>query len=88
MWRQEILPAWETERCTKRTLMLWWEGVPSALRSELWPRAIGNRFGLTRETFDQALAEATPADHANATARVERELLRADDAPASFSSPV
>ena len=30
----QVLPAWNLERATKRTLELWWEGVPSEVRGE------------------------------------------------------
>ena len=35
VWRDEVLPNWPAERAAKRTLMLWWEGIPSALRGQV-----------------------------------------------------
>ena len=51
MWRHEFLPAWAEERSTKRTLELWWEGVPSSLHGQLWRLAIGDRLQLGPAAF-------------------------------------
>lgn len=40
VWEVEVLPNWAAERTTRRTLMLWWEGVPEYLRGDVWPRAL------------------------------------------------
>ena len=39
-WSNEILPNWAIERSSRRTLMLWWEGIPSSLRGKVWSTAL------------------------------------------------
>ena len=74
VWRHEILPHWEQERATKRTLMLWWEGVPSALRGQLWRLAIGDLLQLGPTAFAYHLALATTADEEGARRGCEARL--------------
>jgi len=62
VWRHEVLPAWAEERSTKRTLELWWEGVPSALRGQLWRLAIGDRLQLGPTAFATHVVAATAAE--------------------------
>jgi len=74
VWRHEILPAWEDERASKRALMLWWEGVPSALRGQLWRLAIGDRLQLGPAAFAEHVAAATAADADAARRGCEAQL--------------
>lgn len=41
IWSTEILPEWETQRAEKRTQMLWWEGLPSSVRGNVWLHVLG-----------------------------------------------
>ena len=75
VWRHEVLPAWAEERSTKRTLELWWEGVPSALRGQLWRLAIGDRLQLGPTAFATHVAAATAAEAGAARRGCAAQLL-------------
>ncbi|KAI0233375.1 TBC1 domain family member 12 [Lamellibrachia satsuma] len=47
VWRNEILPGWETTKSCKKTRDLWWNGVPPSVRGQVWKLAIGNELNLT-----------------------------------------
>ena len=70
-----MLPAWAEERSSRRTLELWWEGVPSALRGQLWRLAIGDRLQLGPDAFATHVAAATGADAEEARRGCEAQLL-------------
>jgi hypothetical protein len=55
-WIDEILPFWESRINSKRAQALWRKGIPPRLRAFIWQKAIGNRLGLTREMYYEALA--------------------------------
>ena len=40
IWADEILPHWDREATSKRTLRLWSEGIPSMLRRDVWSRVL------------------------------------------------
>ena len=40
-WRHEVLPDWHQARAARKTLLLWWEGIPSEVRGLVWARALG-----------------------------------------------
>lgn len=82
VWQAEILPHWEAARPQPRTRMLWWEGVPPTVRTQLWRLAIGEQAGYS---YEAARAEARPVDRAAAADRVRREIsipMRGGAAPA------
>jgi hypothetical protein len=89
VWQTEILPSWDSARPQPRTRMLWWEGVPPTVRTQLWRLAIGEHTGLS---YEAARAEARPVDRAAALARLRREIAipmqaAAAASPASPTSP-
>lgn len=76
-WRA-ILGDWDAEVHKKETRELWWQGVPAALRGQIWARAIGNDLQLNTTSFKAALKRAKMAEerisgtdrqHASAQAR-------------------
>lgn len=58
VWTERVLPNWETSIRTSETKQLWWRGIPSALRGQVWQKAIGNDLHLTSKTYDAALKRA------------------------------
>lgn len=50
-WTDEILPCWDTCHITKKARDLWWNGIPSPIRSKVWSIAIGNDLNITEELF-------------------------------------
>lgn len=53
-----MLPDWNSATRDPRTRELWWRGIPTRARPEVWKRAIGNDLGLTPTTYEKALARA------------------------------
>ena len=61
VWADEVLPSWDVERTAKRTLTLWWEGLPSSMRADLWRRAIGDTLNAA-PLWERLCADRLPAD--------------------------
>lgn len=76
IWCNEILPQWEEKHSLPRTQMLWWEGVPSALRPQLWPLAIGDALQHGEGGYAKWVAAAEPADREAARCLLEEEILQ------------
>ncbi|CAG9829174.1 unnamed protein product [Diabrotica balteata] len=55
---QNVLPNWNTMRSNKKTLDLWWQGIPSSVRGKVWRLAIGNELNLTPQLYDICLNRA------------------------------
>ncbi|XP_056633611.1 TBC1 domain family member 12-like isoform X1 [Diorhabda sublineata] len=49
---QNVLPNWNTMCSHRKTLDLWWQGLPSSVRGKVWRLAIGNELNLTRQLYD------------------------------------
>ena len=62
------------ERASKRTLLLWWEGLPSVIRGDVWRLAIGDPLGLGAAAFDAQCVKISGEDDAMALQLVSREL--------------
>jgi len=73
IWSREILPCWEAARLEPRTRMLWWEGIPSGVRTQVWRLAIGEPAAGSRG-YEWARAETRPLDRAAALERLRREV--------------
>ncbi|KAJ6222741.1 hypothetical protein RDWZM_001286 [Blomia tropicalis] len=50
-WTNDILPSWPLSNSSRRTRELWWNGIPSPIRSKVWSLAIGNDLNITDELF-------------------------------------
>nr|CAI5840704.1 unnamed protein product [Callosobruchus analis] len=55
---QHVLPYWEVMRTNKKTLELWWQGLPSSVRGRVWKLAIGNQLNVTAQQYDRCLVRA------------------------------
>lgn len=56
-WRH-VLGDWDAALQRPQTRELWWQGVPPALRGQVWARAVGNDLQLSAASFKAALARA------------------------------
>lgn len=45
-------------RTNKKTLDLWWQGLPSSVRGKVWRLAIGNELNLTSQLYEICLSRA------------------------------
>ena len=58
IWEEHVLPNWSQAVREPRTRELWWRGIASRSRAEVWRRAIGNELALTEATYARALQRA------------------------------
>ncbi|KJZ80093.1 hypothetical protein HIM_00807 [Hirsutella minnesotensis 3608] len=58
IWENDIVPRWNEAIRERRTRDMWWKGIAPRSRGVVWARAIGNELGLSRSTFETALARA------------------------------
>lgn len=56
-WRH-VLGDWDAALQRPQTRELWWQGVPQALRGQVWARAVGNDLQLSTASYKAALARA------------------------------
>lgn len=62
IWEKEIIPRWNESIRERRTRELWWRGIATRSRGEVWTRAIGNELGLSENSFNAALKRAHEAE--------------------------
>uniref|UniRef100_A0A5K3FP07 Rab-GAP TBC domain-containing protein n=1 Tax=Mesocestoides corti TaxID=53468 RepID=A0A5K3FP07_MESCO len=72
-WRLVVVPNWASVGKSSRVYNLWWHGVPSAVRSQVWQAVIGNPLSITRELFEACLAQSR--QHIQ---RLERQRLASE----------
>jgi len=51
LWKEEIIPNWESCCTTKKVRDHWWLGIPPSVRGAVWKLAVGNALFLTPELF-------------------------------------
>lgn len=72
-WTQSILPDWQNMKNAKRTLELWWSGLPPAIRGRVWQLAIENKLKITHEMYQDYVAKAKQKLH---EAQLRRKRLK------------
>ncbi|KAI9890008.1 MAG: hypothetical protein M1814_004524 [Vezdaea aestivalis] len=58
IWEHHVLPNWYQSVSEPRTRELWWRGIASQSRGEVWSRALGNELSLTDASYLTALKRA------------------------------
>lgn len=48
VWEREILPDWRNVFRQPKLKQLWWKGIPTKLRGQLWEKAVGNPLQLSK----------------------------------------
>ncbi|EJD54286.1 hypothetical protein AURDEDRAFT_51327 [Auricularia subglabra TFB-10046 SS5] len=61
VWEREIVPDWRAATRDPRLRGLWWNGIPSNLRGQLWEQAIGNDIALSKDSFSRCSARGRRA---------------------------
>ena len=83
IWKEEVLPDWPAMRTGKQTLMLWWEGLPSEIRGDVWTLAINSAASAASagpdrsQPFEIVEALVEPTDVSTALAAVRTALTPA-----------
>ncbi|XP_013134549.1 PREDICTED: TBC1 domain family member 12-like [Papilio polytes] len=57
-WSRTILPDWHNMKNSKRTLELWWSGLPPSIRGKVWQLAIENKLKISPEMYQDFVAKA------------------------------
>ncbi|KAG9122134.1 hypothetical protein FRC07_001624 [Ceratobasidium sp. 392] len=61
IWRKEVVPNWREAVRKPHLRELWWRGIPTKLRGQMWIAAIGNGLAISKEAYKRCLARATRA---------------------------
>ncbi|XP_045495399.1 TBC1 domain family member 14-like [Colias croceus] len=72
-WTVNILPDWHNMKNSKRTLELWWSGLPPSIRGKVWQLAIENKLKITQEMYQDLVAKAKQKLH---EAQLRRKRLK------------
>ncbi|XP_072947842.1 TBC1 domain family member 12-like isoform X2 [Epargyreus clarus] len=75
-WTQTILPDWDNMKNAKRTLELWWSGLPPSIRGKVWQLAIENKLNITHEMYQDYVAKAKQKLH---EAQLRRKRLKVNN---------
>ncbi|KAG7296283.1 hypothetical protein JYU34_021407 [Plutella xylostella] len=57
-WTAHILPDWPAQKNSKRTLELWWSGLPPSIRGRVWQLAIDNKLNISLDLYQDFVAKA------------------------------
>ncbi|KAF5095187.1 hypothetical protein D0Z03_001891 [Geotrichum reessii] len=74
-WTKNVLPRFEMAVQEAHTRELWWQGIPSKYRPLIWKARAGNTLGITKSTYEKALARGKEA---MATLASKQELTDAE----------
>ncbi|KAI9871206.1 MAG: hypothetical protein M1830_003199, partial [Pleopsidium flavum] len=58
IWEEHVLPNWDHTIRQPRTRELWWRGIATKSRGEVWHRAVCNDLALTEDSYRKALGRA------------------------------
>ncbi|CEL54275.1 TBC1 domain family member 14 OS=Homo sapiens GN=TBC1D14 PE=1 SV=3 [Rhizoctonia solani AG-1 IB] len=61
IWKREVLPNWKDAIRKPRIRQMWWRGIPTRLRGEMWINAIGNGLAISKDSYKRCLARANRA---------------------------
>ncbi|KAF8640745.1 hypothetical protein AX17_000396 [Amanita inopinata Kibby_2008] len=60
-WQREIVPDWRVVHRNPALRKLWWRGIPTKLRAQMWQNAVGNPLALNKDHYRMCLARAKRA---------------------------
>ncbi|XP_059050761.1 TBC1 domain family member 14-like [Achroia grisella] len=72
-WTQNVLPDWQNMKNNKRTLELWWSGLPPSIRGKVWQLAIENKLKITHHMYQEYVTKAKQKLH---EAQLRRKRLK------------
>ena len=75
-WSKNVLPRFEMAVQEAHTRELWWKGIPGKYRPLIWKARAGNTLGITKSTYETALARGKEAMAALAG---KKELTEAEE---------
>ncbi|KAI9701387.1 MAG: hypothetical protein M1820_006478 [Bogoriella megaspora] len=76
IWETYVLPSWDQAVNDPKTRELWWKGVATKARGEVWQKALGNELGLNDTSYERALTRAKAVEKEIAPLREEEAASR------------
>jgi len=73
VWSEDVIPNWDKRKGTKKVRELVCQGIPSLVRSKVWPLLIGNDLNITPELFSIFGARAERAKQRTESNSLGRE---------------
>ncbi|KYQ91551.1 RabGAP/TBC domain-containing protein [Tieghemostelium lacteum] len=73
VWNEDIIPNWDKRKDSKKVRDLVFQGIPSLVRSKVWPLLIGNDLNITPELFTIFGARAERAKQKSESSSLGRE---------------
>ncbi|KAG8930374.1 hypothetical protein FRC02_004291 [Tulasnella sp. 418] len=61
IWEREVLPDWKAAIRNPKLRKLWWKGIPTKIRGQVWGLTLGNELSLSKEAYKSCLARAKRA---------------------------
>ncbi|CAE6458144.1 unnamed protein product [Rhizoctonia solani] len=61
VWQHEVVPNWKDAIRKPHIRQMWWRGIPTRLRGEMWIKAIGNGLAISKDSYKRCLARANRA---------------------------
>ena len=81
-WQHSIIPSWSAQGRSRRTLSLWWRGLPPPVRGRVWRLAMDNTLNITEQLYRILVSRAQEQLSSNTGPMVGREetleLIRLD----------
>ncbi|KAF2157178.1 hypothetical protein K461DRAFT_273317 [Myriangium duriaei CBS 260.36] len=77
IWEGQILPNWDQAVTESRTRELWWRGVDSKNRGNVWKKAIGNELQLSSASYVAALKRSSATSESMIDAQIKADAASA-----------
>ncbi|KAG8732195.1 hypothetical protein FRC11_000081 [Ceratobasidium sp. 423] len=61
VWQREVVPNWKDAIRKPHIRQMWWRGIPTRLRGEMWIKAVGNGLAISKESYKRCLARSNRA---------------------------
>lgn len=79
IWERTVLSDFDAALADPRTRELWWRGVPSKYRPEVWKKAVGNELQLSESSYAAALERARAEERKLHNLQSNGDEMREDD---------
>eukprot|EP01112_Ceratiomyxa_fruticulosa_P017024 TRINITY_DN5237_c0_g2_i1.p1 TRINITY_DN5237_c0_g2~~TRINITY_DN5237_c0_g2_i1.p1 ORF type:complete len:510 (-),score=76.20 TRINITY_DN5237_c0_g2_i1:36-1565(-) len=64
VWQDDIIPKWEQKKKKKKTIALYWQGIPPSVRGKVWGLTLGNELRINRDLYEISQGHALKAKQA------------------------
>ncbi|KJA28524.1 hypothetical protein HYPSUDRAFT_82866 [Hypholoma sublateritium FD-334 SS-4] len=78
VWERDIMPDWRVVYRNAALRRLWWNGIPTKLRAQLWEKAVGNALALSKDHYRTCLSRAKRALSSGVFPQATMDLMEQD----------